>query len=319
VTPAPARVVAVVVSHQRRELLGRCLEAVAAQTRACDAVVVVDNASTDGAPDLVRQRFAGVDLVELGRNTGGAGGFAAGMARALQRHDADLLWLMDDDTVPRPDALAELLACREGHPGRPVLVASRVLWSDGTEHPMNTPRRRPGASAQEIADAELVDAVPVRSASFVSLLVDAAATRRAGLPLADFFLWNDDFEFTTRLLRNGAGLASRRSTVDHLSARRGASDDDPGERFYFEVRNKLWTFTRSAGLRPPERLLYLGSTVVRWGRTMARSSDRGLLLRAAARGARDGVRGPRGTAAVLAGLGDVSVDVEAVDRGDARG
>ena len=53
---------------------------------------------------------------------------------------------------------------------------------------MNTPRRKPGASRREIAAAEAVGAVPVRSASFVSIMVDANAVRERGLPLADYFV-----------------------------------------------------------------------------------------------------------------------------------
>jgi rhamnopyranosyl-N-acetylglucosaminyl-diphospho-decaprenol beta-1,3/1,4-galactofuranosyltransferase len=309
-TPAaPLRAVAVVVTHRRPELLLRCLSAVTGQTRPPDAVVVVDNASGDGTDALVRERFPAADLQVLARNTGGAGGFAAGVARALQAQAADAVWLLDDDTVPEPAALAELLAARAGYPGpTPGLVASRVLWTDGREHPMNTPRRAPLASREAVRAAAVVDAVPVRSASFVSVLVDAAAARATDLPVADYFLWNDDFEYTTRLLRDRPGLASRRSTVVHHTRVFGASDADPGPRFYYEVRNKVWLFTRSPGLRPAERVLYGGSTLRRWVRTAAASSDRRTLLRAGARGLRDGVRtAPRPTAQVLAEASSAAV------------
>ena len=48
-----------------------------------------------------------MDLLALARNEGGAGGFHEGMKRA-HADGAHWMWLMDDDTVPRPDALAEL-------------------------------------------------------------------------------------------------------------------------------------------------------------------------------------------------------------------
>ena len=109
-------VVAVVVAHDRRELLLEGLAALAAQTRRPDLVVVVDNASGDGSAAAVTTWSAGrdlpVDLVVLDRNTGGAGGFAAGLARAVHTHAADVVWLMDDDTVPTPTALDRALAAR---------------------------------------------------------------------------------------------------------------------------------------------------------------------------------------------------------------
>lgn len=299
-------VAAVVVTRDRISLLAEALAALHGQSRAPDRIVVVDNASEDGTPRTVRADFPGVELLELPRNTGGAGGFAAGIAHAL-KGEADLLWLLDDDTIPEPGALEALLTAGPGRAGdgrTPVLVASRVLWTDGRDHPMNTPRRKPRASAAELADAEAVNGYPVRSASFVSVLVDAERVRERGLPVADYFLWNDDFEFTTRLLRGRRGLVCRDSVVVHKTTTFGSTDTDPGERFYYEVRNKVWLFTRSPGLTPAERLVYGASTLRRWARTFARSKDRAVLRRCLGRGLAAGVRSrPRPTADVLRELG----------------
>ncbi|GAA4130115.1 glycosyltransferase [Actinomadura keratinilytica] len=299
-------VTAVVVTFNRRDLLAEALTALRAQTRAPDRIVVVDNASSDGTAAMVRDRFPGVDLLELPRNIGGAGGFGAGMARALDG-PADLLWLLDDDTVPEPGALEALLAARDratAGDGAPTLVASRVVWTDGRDHPMNTPRAKPRATAAERRIAQAAGCVPIRSASFVSVLVEAAAVRERGLPVADYFLWNDDFEFTTRLLRGRRGVLCPDSVVVHKTRAFGGTETDPGDRFFYEVRNKIWLFTGSPGLSPPERVLYAGSTLRRWSRTFAASSDRRVLRRALVRGLRDGVLSrPRPTAALLREVG----------------
>lgn len=288
-TGATERVIAVVVTYERRALLSEALTAVLTQTRPPDAVVVVDNASTDGTAAFVRDRYLEVDLRELPTNLGGAGGFTAGMMRALEL-DADLIWLLDDDTVPGAAALAELLATRAGTAA--TLVASKVLWTDGREHPMNTPRRRGGWGS--------AGCTRIRSASFVSVLVEAAAVRERGLPVADYFLWNDDFEFTTRLLRGRLGLRCPASVVVHKTAIFGGADADPGPRFFYEVRNKIWLFTRSRGLSPLEKLLYGASTLRRWLLTYARSGDRTALRREFSRGLRAGLRtAPRPNSEVL--------------------
>jgi GT2 family glycosyltransferase len=299
-------VAAVVVTYNRRDLLLESLAAVTGQTRAPDAVIVIDNASTDESAEAVRLGFPSAQLSVLGQNTGGAGGFACGIALALA-DGADLIWLMDDDTVPEPEALAALLAARQRQPGRPgrppAVVASRVVWTDGRAHPMNTPRAKPFASKAELAAAAAaVDGgLPIRSASFVSILVDAEACRERGLPQADYFLWNDDFEFTTRLLRGGAGLLCPASVVVHKTRTFGSTDVDPGQRFYYEVRNKIWTLRSGAALAPAERLLYTGATLRRWARTYARSSDRKTLRSCLRRGLAAGVRTrPRPTAEILA-------------------
>ena len=303
------RVAAVVVTYNRRDLLLESLAAVLGQTRAPDKVIVVDNASEDGTAAAVRDQFPAVHLAELRRNSGGAGGFAGGMALALA-DGADLIWLMDDDTVPEPGALSALIGARDRMAaqdrsgGPPALVASQVLWTDGREHPMNTPRRKPFAAKAERLAAAAVGCVPIRSASFVSILVDAAECRRRGLPRADYFLWNDDFEFTTRLLRGNTGLLCPASVVVHKTKTFGSTDADPGDRFFYEVRNKVWMFKDSAPLAPLERAAYGGSTLRRWARTFACSHDRRTLRQSLFRGIAAGVRtSPRPTADVLADAG----------------
>ena len=303
------RVTAVVVTYNRRDLLLESLAAVHGQGRAPDAVIVVDNASEDGTAAAVRDAFPAVRLAEFRRNSGGAGGFAGGIALALAQ-DADVIWLMDDDTVPEPGALnarlgaRDRMAAQDRSGGPPALVASQVLWTDGREHPMNTPRRKPFAAKAERLAAAAVGCVPIRSASFVSVLVDAAECRRRGLPRADYFLWNDDFEFTTRLLRGNTGLLCPASVVVHKTKTFGSTDADPGDRFFYEVRNKVWMFKDSAPLAPLERAAYGGSTLRRWARTFACSHDRRTLRQSLFRGIAAGVRtSPRPTADVLADAG----------------
>ncbi len=299
------RVIAVVVTWNRRDLLLESLAAVLAQTRPPDAVIAVDNASTDGTAEAVCAGFPAVRLATLAQNTGGAGGFAYGLALALA-DGADLVWLMDDDTVPEPGALRALLGARDqaGRDDQPVLLASRVLWTDGRAHPMNTPRAKPFATAAAQRRAAAAGCVPIRSASFVSILVDAALCRQRGLPQADYFLWNDDFEFTTRLLRGRTGWLCPASVVVHKTRTFGSTEADPGPRFFYEVRNKIWTLRAHGALSPAERVLYSGATLRRWARTFRASADRGTLRSCLVKGVAAGLRsGPRPTAEVLAAAG----------------
>ncbi|QTX05290.1 glycosyltransferase [Agromyces archimandritae] len=309
------RAIAVVVAYNRRELLAEVLDALDAQT-VRPHVIVVDNASSDGSGDLARDR-AGVELIELARNTGGAGGFAAGLAIALDRHEPEWVWLMDDDTVPTPTALEELL--RAADAGDVAAAGSRVVWTDGSEHPMNTPRENPFASREERLRAARLGGIAVRSTSFVSMLVRAEAAREAGLPIADYFIWNDDFEYSTRVIRGRFGLHVPASVVVHKTKALASTDADPGGRFYYEVRNKLWMFRRSASLGPLEKLVYGASSIRRWIRTFARSADRAVLRDGLRRGWHDGTRfRPRPNADALAGLGEASDAVARVEAAAAR-
>ena len=259
-----ACVVAVVVAYNRRELMLEALGALRVQTTPLHAVIVVDNHSDDDSAAAAEGFWPELEVVRLPRNTGGAGGFAAGLAVALARYEPDWVWLMDDDTVPQPTALERLLvACRR--PGV-VLAGSRVVWTDGADHPMNTPRPKPFAGRGEVHAASQDGVVAVRSSSFVSMLVAAERVRQAGLPLAADFIWNDAFEVSPRLLRPGRGLYVPSSVVVHKTKARVSTDADPGARFYYEVRNKVWLMMFSRGLNPGEKLVYLTSTVLRWAR-----------------------------------------------------
>jgi rhamnopyranosyl-N-acetylglucosaminyl-diphospho-decaprenol beta-1,3/1,4-galactofuranosyltransferase len=298
-----ARVVAVVVTWNREELLVEALAALRAQSRPVDGIVVVDNHSDTSVESLVGD----VHFVRLPRNVGGAGGFAVGIEEAVRVLDADFVWLMDDDTIPTSSALDELLRVVRSAPASARLFGSRVEWTDGRDHPMNTPRVRPFASKRSIEAAARHDAYPVRSISFVSLLVDVRAIADFGLPVADYFLWNDDFEYTTRILRKHSGFIATRSVVVHKTKVFGSTDVDPGARFRFEVRNKFWLLRHSPALAPAERVIYSGATAVAWVRTIAGSSDREVLFSGLRAGMGEALAGsPRPNAVVLS---DAAADV----------
>ncbi|WP_422115092.1 glycosyltransferase [Brachybacterium sp. UNK5269] len=312
-----ARVVAVVVTYNREQLLRECLDALHAQDRRPDAVVVIDNASTDASGIVAEEHPLGADVVHLRRNVGGAGGFAAGIARALVRHDADWVWVMDDDTVPRPSALSQLLRALEASPVRLSVLSSRAVWTDGRDHPMNTPRTRLFASAREKRDAARAGGRPIRTASYVSALLNGQDVRRLGLPYADYFIWSDDFEHTGRLLRHGRGLHVPGSVVEHRTARFGNAQTSPGTRFYFDVRNRLWALLRTGSFTPLERILHGGRTALGWALLLLR--HRGDLFGVGLRGLLAALRrGPRPSAVVLAADGEVAADVRAIERAAGR-
>jgi GT2 family glycosyltransferase len=288
---ATPTVCAIVVTYNRCDMLRRCLDALAAQERPADATIVVDNASTDGTADLVRETYPGVELLALERNVGGAGGFEAGMAWAHER-GYDWLWVMDDDTLTLPGTLAALLdgAARAPGDGEPAIVCSDVRWKDERPHPMNVPAPRWRERA-ELAAAAAQGLLAVRYATFVSLAVRREAIDRYGLPLAHYFIWGDDTEFTARVLRHERGYLVADSRVHHWTPQPHAPAGYDSDRFYFHARNAL-RLLRGTSLTPVERLdyarYYLG-TLIGFVRANRRDPRRLALL---ARGVRDGLRGP---------------------------
>src|SRR6185436_17369977 len=114
-------VVAVVVTHNGREYVERALESL----RDVETVVV-DNASTDGTPGLVRERFPEATVVEQ-ENRGLAAGWNAGVRAAP---DAQYYLFLNADAWLVGDALARLVAFADAHP-RAAYVGPRLKYPDG--------------------------------------------------------------------------------------------------------------------------------------------------------------------------------------------
>jgi hypothetical protein len=117
----------VIVSFNAREHLERCLDAVAGDAH---EVVVVDNASADGSPALVRERFPSVRLVELEENIG----FGAANNVGMEAASGDWFLLLNSDAWPVDDAIERLAAFGDAHP-RAGIVGPRLRNTDGSLQP----------------------------------------------------------------------------------------------------------------------------------------------------------------------------------------
>jgi GT2 family glycosyltransferase len=243
------RIAAVVVTHNRPQLLKQVLAALRGQTRVPDRVVVVDNASDEPTRTLLAQS-AGLTVLRSDTNLGGAGGFALGIEHACAA-GFDWIWLMDDDAIPRPDALAWLEQAVDGAPlaTGAVCGAVREFGDIAMVH-----RRYYGErSAIERVlprQAYRKQAVPVDTASFVGFMVAAQAVEHVGLPERDFFLAYDDTEYSLRLRRAGWAIwMVPTSIIDHMRATRGRLRSGPfGRKHYFNVRNRIVVARRYASL-----------------------------------------------------------------------
>lgn len=238
------KTMAVVVTYNRLALLKECLEAL--QQHAAEVpVLVVNNASTDGTGEWLAQqqgKMHGLQVLQAAENLGGAGGFAWGMEEAWKQ-GADQIWIMDDDTIVQPDSLRALQQAHEEHP-QGLFFSSRAVWTDGTDNKMNAHRLLEKENGTR--------PVRCREATFVSLLVSAEAISAYGLPIADFFIWGDDIEYTRRLSHQGEGWYVPASVVLHKTKTNAGSDivhDDPArlQRYRYAYRNEVF-IAREEGL-----------------------------------------------------------------------
>lgn len=200
-----AEVTAIIVTYNRKELLGECLSAVFMQSYPVIQVILIDNASTDGTYEYIKEKgFLNekLDYQRQEKNTGGAGGFHEGMRLARDR-DTDWIWIMDDDTIPEPDALENLVKASQSINEKVSFLASCVFGPNGEY--MNVPNISESKGDNGYKDwYRHLDqaAVKLKDATFVSLLINIEAVRTCGLPCKDYFIWGDDTEYTMRIIKN---------------------------------------------------------------------------------------------------------------------
>lgn len=243
----------VIVTYNRLSLLKECLEAVKQQTFPINQTIIVDNCSTDETGDFLKQfeNEENIQVIRTEKNIGGAGGFSLGLKSAVME-GCDFTWLMDDDTIPTPTALEELIKVAAEHPNT-GFVCSRVNWTNGEEHIMN----RPNLFNNEILkNKQRIPAVhPCRTCSFVSVLINSTAVYRLGLPIKEFFIWCDDIEYTERISKSGYpcyytdhSIALHKTAVNYFPS----IDKAPASmatRFYYQARNTSYLKRKSTSNR----------------------------------------------------------------------
>ncbi len=263
-------VVAVVVTFNRPAVLLKTLAGVTTQTVRPRLVVVVDNACDSAQKERIERIFPHVIYLLSPENIGFGAGLTVGMKQAAERHDPGWYWLLDDDSPPLPNDLANALAAAAAF-GPVGLVANRggrIRWGrvrhDLTRVTVATP-----------ADFSLID----------GSLVSREAVLRCGYPREDFFMGFEDIEYSTRLASAGLRVLVRPAEVQALHL--GASS---AWRRYYQSRNHLRVAIERRSIRWAVGYLWrlLALTVVDIRRGRWRTLTYGW------QGAADGIRGRMG-------------------------
>jgi rhamnopyranosyl-N-acetylglucosaminyl-diphospho-decaprenol beta-1,3/1,4-galactofuranosyltransferase len=193
---------AVVVTHRRPDDLAKSLDAVSAQTRAPDHLVVVDNDNDSRVHDIVSSQSVPTTYLGSHRNLGGAGGFALGMLHALAS-GADWVWLADDDGRPQDsEVLGTLLACADKH----GLAEVSPMVCD-MDHPSRLafPLRRGLVWRRRVSElpTDASDLLPGIASLFNGALFRASTLEAIGVPDLRLFVRGDEVELHRRLVRSG--------------------------------------------------------------------------------------------------------------------
>jgi hypothetical protein len=123
-----APVWAVVLAWNQLKYTRECLTSILALHPAPDHVLLVDNGSTDGTAERVRDEFPSVSVLPLGENRYFAGGVNAGLARAIEGGAGSVL-LLNNDLVLEREALGALRAALDADPSRGA-VSPKLYYYD---------------------------------------------------------------------------------------------------------------------------------------------------------------------------------------------
>lgn len=226
-----------------------CLESLQRVEYPSFDLVVIDNASSDGTPEVVRARFPQVKVIENGANLGFAAGNNVGLRYAL-RHGYDYALLLNNDTEVAPDFLARLIDAAESDPkigavGPTITYYERpdLIWSAGGM--IDWKRGIAVMHANEVDSGQYREPTDVDFVTGCALLVKRAALDCAGLLDERFFMYFEETEWCVRIRRAGFRILHvPRSLVLHkipLNAR-----FDKEYLAYYMTRNRL-LFLRATG------------------------------------------------------------------------
>ncbi|WP_394205548.1 glycosyltransferase family 2 protein [Lactococcus chungangensis] len=263
------KVSAVVVTYNRIELLKENIESLLNQnTKSLNNIIIINNNSTDGTKEYLETiNNKCVKIYHLNENIGGAGGFNYGMRKFIEETTDDFVWIMDDDTIPKLNALSELILASDKI-GAFGYLASNVRWINGEFAKMNIPSID---SKNWLEKMDFDNAYPrIKKATFVSLLFSRSIIIKYGLPIKDFFIWGDDTEFTQRISINEPSYFVTKSVVIHKilknegsSIFEDSSDKSRLARYRYGFRNGYYTSKKNGKNALAIQWLYVAKTLIK--------------------------------------------------------
>ena len=229
-------VCAVVVTYNRKKLLIKCIKSLLQQTLPIQAILIIDNNSTDSTEELLLQEKyiteipekdkksiletvvndTNIKYIRLPENMGGAGGFYEGVKTAYE-DNYDWVWIMDDDAFPTKTCLEKLAPHYEDEDT--VALASLKVDLDNNilYHHRGYFNFNHGLPIQEHITLEDTkkEVTEIDMASFVGLLVKKHAIKQIGYPKKEFFIHADDLEYCIRLRSIGKIKLINDSIIKH--------------------------------------------------------------------------------------------------------
>ena len=199
-----ATVSVVVPTYNRERYIGECLESILAQSRAADQVIVVDDGSTDGTPQVLSRFGSAIEVLRQPN-----GGKSRALNHALQHVRGSLVWIFDDDDVAEQDSLATRCEVLEADPRADFVYSGHRIGRDGPDGRIVA---GPVYRLPPVAEGHLPQAL-AQGCFFTQqgVLARRALYEQVG-PFDEEFRRGQDYEMLLRMARAGRGIALDRPT-----------------------------------------------------------------------------------------------------------
>jgi GT2 family glycosyltransferase len=238
------RISVIILNWNGRKFLQECLDSLMAQTFRDFETVLVDNGSTDGSAEFVRESYPWVRLVELPENTG----FADGNNRGLAACDGEFIVTLNNDTKVAHDFLAELVRAVAGDAQIGMSAAKMRNYyqperidAAGLKIGMNGLGYNIGIGE---TDAGQYDGAAVFGPCGGAALYRRAMLEEVGFFDADFFAYYEDFDLAWRGRLAGWGcVAAPRALVYHVHS--ATSGEWSRFKVYQTHRNKWYVIIKN--------------------------------------------------------------------------
>lgn len=280
----PPRVAVIVISWNRKKDIVELLESLGGISYKNFEVIIVDNGSSDGTVDLLREKYPAVQIIETHENLGFAKANNIGARAALQK-GADYILFLNDDTIVDPAFLDELIKFSESDMAIGA-VGPKIYYYDDPKRIWSAADQ---ANAREIDEGQADKIVETRSVIGCAFLVKRVVVEKAGLMDEDLFLYCEEDEYCHRIRQAGYRLFYLpTSRIWHKVALKG--DFLKPYQAYYIIRNSLIVRRKKySGMRFLLSLAgYFGSFVPQYSWYCVKKGQSDLLV-PVFRGVRDGV------------------------------
>ena len=226
------KVIAVVVTYNRQVLLSECIAALRKQSRPLDAILIVNNGSTDGTEEWL-QRQKDIHFITQ-KNVGSSGGFNTGINWAYGK-GYSWIWCMDDDGYPKEDALENLLDADDGN--LRLMNCAVIDKEDKRSFVWKTQQYK---TLDEV-DCNIIEGI---GHPFNGTLLHRRIVERVGVPRPKFFLWGDETEYYYRIVKqNNIPVCTIANSIHYHPSTafsfRQDWDYKTAWKMYFYVRNRF--------------------------------------------------------------------------------